>query len=186
MEETRRRIAKAAFELHASLGPAHATIAAIAHRAGVQRATVYRHFPDDLSLFRACVAHGYEVAPAPDPEPWSAIRDPRERLRMALRDVYGFFRANESLWLNVMRDLPDLPALQRANVELGTFAHWDRMREILLAGWGARGRRKKLIRAVIGHALDFRTWHSLVRTQELNDEEAVDACVAMATSLAPA
>jgi AcrR family transcriptional regulator len=35
-----------------------ATITAIAQRAGVQRHTVYSHFPDEQSLFRACVAHG--------------------------------------------------------------------------------------------------------------------------------
>lgn len=186
MEQTRRRIAKAAFELHGTVGPAQATIAAIADRAGVQRATVYRHFPDDVSLFRACVAHGYRVSPAPDPEPWLAERDPEERLRVALGHLYAYFRANESLWLNVLRDLPGLPALQRANAELGTFSLWDRMKEVLLTGWGARGRRRRLIGAAIGHALDFRTWHSLVRGQGLRDEDAADACVAMVRALADA
>lgn len=184
MEHTRGRIAKAAFELHGTVGPAQTTIAAIADRAGVQRATVYRHFPDDLSLFRACVAHGYRVSPAPDPEPWLAERDPEERLRVALGDLFAYFRANEPLWLNVLRDLPGLPALQRANAELGTFALRDRMKRVLLAGWGARGRRKRLIRAAIGHAIDFRTWHSLVREQGLDDEEAADVCVRMVRALA--
>src|SRR5262249_25116750 len=46
MAETRERIARAAYELHATIGPARTTISAIAARAGVQRHTVYQHFPD--------------------------------------------------------------------------------------------------------------------------------------------
>ena len=49
-EQTRLRITEAAVELHGSIGPARTTITAVAERAGVQRQTVYRHFPteDDL------------------------------------------------------------------------------------------------------------------------------------------
>ena len=56
-QETRRRITEAAVSLHGSVGPARTTISAIAERAGVQRATVYRHFPDEESLFAACSGH---------------------------------------------------------------------------------------------------------------------------------
>ena len=55
--ETRQRITVAAMELHEELGPAQTSISAIAARAGVQRLTVYRHFPDELSLLRACGGH---------------------------------------------------------------------------------------------------------------------------------
>ncbi len=57
MSETRMRIVEATVELHEKLGPARTTISAIADRAGVQRLTVYRHFPDERSLFRACSGH---------------------------------------------------------------------------------------------------------------------------------
>src|SRR5881628_2229582 len=87
MEETRRLIAAAAVELHGSVGPSATTITAIAERAGVQRLTVYRHFPDQLSLFRACVRHGLEIHPGPDPAKWTAIEDPDERLRRGLREL---------------------------------------------------------------------------------------------------
>jgi hypothetical protein len=53
-EETRLRIARATLELHESVGPALTTRSAIAQRAGVTRPTVYSHFPDDLSLGKAC------------------------------------------------------------------------------------------------------------------------------------
>jgi AcrR family transcriptional regulator len=39
-EETRRRIAEAALELHTTIGAARTTVSAIADRAGVQRHTL--------------------------------------------------------------------------------------------------------------------------------------------------
>ena len=45
-QRTRERIIDAAEYLHASLGPARTTVSAVADRAGVTRATVYRHFSD--------------------------------------------------------------------------------------------------------------------------------------------
>jgi AcrR family transcriptional regulator len=51
--ETRQRIVEAAVDLH-SVGPAFTTISMIAERAGVQRHTVYAHFPDERSLYLAC------------------------------------------------------------------------------------------------------------------------------------
>src|ERR671924_105400 len=90
MRETRDQIAKATAELHGILGPARTTVTAIAERAGVDRVTVYRHFPNDLSLYRACLEHMRKVTPWPDPAGWEA-RDPLERLRVALSDVYAYY-----------------------------------------------------------------------------------------------
>ena len=92
-EETRRRITAATVELHREVGPAKTTISAIAERAGVQRLTVYRHFPDERTLLGACSAHWRAGHPAPDPSPWPAIRDPEERLRVALAAFYDYTAA---------------------------------------------------------------------------------------------
>lgn len=183
MEQTRRRIAAAALDLHATVGPARTTVSAIAERAGVERSTVYRHFPDELSLFRACVTHGLQIHPGPDPSPWAGIADPEERLRTGLRELYGYYGRNESLWANVTRDLPLLPALQRANAEAGVFEWFAAIRGTLLDPWPVRGRRRELLRAAIGHATDFSTWYSLAKTQSLRDEDAVEVIVAMVRCL---
>src|SRR5215216_1744944 len=103
-EETRQRIAHAAMELHGSIGPARTTISAVAERAGVQRATVYRHFPDELSLFQACSGHWMELHPLPDLEAWAAIEDPDERLRVALGELYGRYRRTERMTELLLRD----------------------------------------------------------------------------------
>src|SRR4051812_28985348 len=64
--ETRQRIVEAAVDLHTTVGPAQTSVAAIARRAGVQRHTVYAHFPDDATLFGACSTHWADVHPFPD------------------------------------------------------------------------------------------------------------------------
>ena len=66
MAETRRRITEAAVDLHRTVGPARTTLSAIAKRAGVQRHTVYRHFPTETELFGACSAHYFTANPWPD------------------------------------------------------------------------------------------------------------------------
>ena len=53
MERTRARITQAAIDLHGSIGPAATTMSAVAERAGVTRATLYRHFPNEETLFMA-------------------------------------------------------------------------------------------------------------------------------------
>src|SRR5438552_15155801 len=65
-EETRQRIVEATIALHQTVGGAGATISAIAARAGVERPTVYRHFPDERALLTACTGHYLALNPPPD------------------------------------------------------------------------------------------------------------------------
>src|SRR5262245_23564203 len=106
MDETRARIVRATYELHRSIGAARTTISAIAARAGVQRLTVYHHFPNELELYQACTTYGLTLDPPPDPTPWRQVAQPEQRLRRALAEVYGFFRRNESMFGNFYRDAP--------------------------------------------------------------------------------
>jgi AcrR family transcriptional regulator len=168
MEEMRGRIAAAAVELHTTVGPASTTISAIADRAGVQRHTVYRHFPDDASLFRACVTHGLATWPLPDPQRWRQVKDPRRRMRTALGELYAYFRRTEMAWSNILPDLRKLPELLEANAPV--FAHWERMTEAILEGWPVHARHRTQVRALIALALDFATWQTLARRHELPDE----------------
>src|ERR1041384_2245606 len=92
---TRRRITEAAVDLHGTLGPARTTVSAVAERAGVQRATVYRHFPDEEALFAACSAHWIAAHPLPDLDAWAQIDDPDECLVVALGESYAWFERGE-------------------------------------------------------------------------------------------
>src|SRR5918911_4782003 len=78
-EATRARIAAAAAELHQEVGVAKTTVADIARRAGVQRLTVYNHFPDLQALLPACTAHWMGEQPPPDLTATLALADPGER-----------------------------------------------------------------------------------------------------------
>jgi AcrR family transcriptional regulator len=173
--ETRERIVKATIALHGSVGPARTTISGIAELAGVQRLTVYRHFPDELSLFNACSSHWRTENPPPDPSAWAALDDPVARLETALTEIYAFFRGTEQMTANIRRDQPDSSALQEVGAPFAR--HWEAVYAMLIRGWKVQGRRRKLTNATIGHAIDFDTWRSLVRGQGLADHEAVELMV---------
>jgi AcrR family transcriptional regulator len=160
LAETRRRITETTLELHRTVGPAATQISEIARRAGVQRVTVYNHFPDDASLFAACSAHWRDLHPAPDPTTWNGD------LRTALRELYAWYRETEPMTANVLRDAQTLPAL-RAIVEGGLGAYLDAVREILAEPFGASERVDAALRA----ALDFHFWRALA---PLGDAEAAD------------
>jgi AcrR family transcriptional regulator len=185
-QETRRRIAEAALELHSSVGPAKTTISAISEKAGVQRQTFYRHFPDELSLFWACSSLDLSENPPPDPDLWTPIVDPEERLRVALAELYTYFRRRERILANVLRDAEG-EAEVNANVRevlKPMAAHWERMREVLCVGWEVPdGASEKLHEATIGVALDFQTWRTMVREQGLSDEEAIEVMARMVRCL---
>jgi len=174
-EETRRRIVEATVGLHESVGPARTTVSAVAERAGVQRLTVYRHFPDERALLSACSGHWVAANPAPDPTPWRKVRDPEERLTGALAAVYAYYAGTEPMLANLVRDAPKMPALAEL---LGPYDQYLAVvRDLLAAGWGVRGRRRELLLAAVGHALDFATWRSLVRGRGLEEEMAVELMV---------
>ncbi len=176
-EQTRQRIVEATVELHQTVGMARTTISAIAEKAGVQRLTVYRHFPDERALFYACTGHWSAANPPPDPGSWSQINDPQERLRLALGEVYAYHRRTEPMMANVVRDAQVHP-ITREMAE-PYFQHWERMRYVLATGWGVGDERLALLLGTLGHALDFQTWRSLVCQQGLSDEQAVEAMLGM-------
>ncbi len=181
VQETRRRIAKAAMELHATVGPVRTTVSAIAEKAGVQRHTYYAHFPELKDLYEACTAHHMERNPLPDPSRWAEISGPEERLRRALSEVYAYYGDNEALLTNVLRDTPLDPVLQENNVFL--FRHWEAMGETIAAAFEASGERHDALVAAIALALDLETWRTLVRQQGLDDDRAIELMVGMVRCL---
>lgn len=181
-EETRRRIVDAAVELHTTRGPAQTSVQAIADRAGVTRPTVYAHFPDSRSLLMACSGHVAATMPPPDASAWAGIADPAERLRVTLRAFYSYYEQHEQLLDNVQRDVAVMPVL--ADVSRVRSAYVGQAREVLLVGWPARGAARTRLRRAIGHALEFRTWQSLVRRQGCSTNEAVELMVALAAAVA--
>jgi len=166
--ETRRRITEATVELHRTVGPARTTVSAIAQLAGVQRATVYRHFPEDADLFAACSAHWVGAHPYPAPDAWAALREPKQRTHTALGELYAYYRTVEPMLANVRRDAQLLPELAR--VTAGAHAYFETVGEILVAGWAGDATRR---RAALAVAMDFATWQTLSRRVSDSDAAAL-------------
>ena len=178
--QTRRRITEAAVRLHGTVGPARTTIKGVADEAGVQRATVYRHFPTEESLFEACSSHWRSLNPPPDPAAWESIRDPDERLSAALAELYAWYGWAEPMLSNTQRDAPLVPAMAAAVKAFR--GHFEELRGALLRGRPERGRARTRVAAAIGHAIAFPTWRSLVSEQGLSDEDAVNLMTRMVSS----
>jgi AcrR family transcriptional regulator len=167
---TRQRIVEAAVELHSSIGPALTTISMVAERAGVQRHTLYAHFPDERSLFLACSGLAMERDPLPDARPWRAIEDRSERLRVGLRAIYGWYERNAELAACVLRDSEYHP-LTREIAEMRIGPYMTAYRDVLGIKLTARQR------AVLALALSFFTWRTLARESGLKQGAAVDAMI---------
>lgn len=176
--QTRQRIVEAAVALHTTVGPAQTTVSAIAERAGVQRQTVYAHFPSDRVLLEACSAHVRATSPPPDPARWADIADPERRLRAALAELYPYFRRTARSWSNILRDAEVMPVV-REIAGKRRLAYLDAVADGLAAGWGARGARRERLRAAIALAVDFRTWQTLAAKSGLTDEQAVSLMTAV-------
>lgn len=173
--QTRTRIVEATVELHEKVGPARTTISAIADRASVQRLTVYRHFPDERALFEACSAHWAEQHPRPDPAAWALVSDPEQRVRAALNEIYAYFGETQGMIANLLRDLPESPALR--DVAEPFVSYWQDVRDVLGEGWSVRGHRRQVLHAVIGHAIHFDTWRSLTIHEGLTDAGTTEVMV---------
>jgi AcrR family transcriptional regulator len=169
--ETRRRIVEAAVDLHSSVGPAATTFSMIAEKAGVQRHTLYAHFPDERSIAMACSGSVQERDPPPDAATWRDIADCRERLTAGLSAIYAWYARNASLMACVMRDA-EHHALTREIIELRFGPSAKVWHEVLGAKLSARQQR-----AMLHLALSFFTWRSLVRESGLKQGAAVKAMV---------
>jgi AcrR family transcriptional regulator len=157
--ETRLRITEAAVELHGSVGPSRTTMSAVAERAGVERRTLYRHFPNEADLFAACSSHYFTAHPWPDLGDWRAIRDPEQRLERALDELYAYYERTEPMLSKVLRDAELVDFAREAVAPLSEYL--EEASKALLVGRRVRGRKRQLVEGALQHALAFSTWRSL-------------------------
>jgi AcrR family transcriptional regulator len=159
MAATHLRITEAAIELHGTVGPSRTTMSAVAARAGVERRTLYRHFPSDADLFAACSSDYFTANPWPELDSWRAIRDPQQRLERALDELYAYYERTEPMFSNVLRDAELVDFARDAVAPL--HAYLEEAAEVLAVGRMARGQRRQLVGGALRHALAFSTWRSL-------------------------
>jgi len=168
-EETRQRIVEATMKLHEEVGPRATTISAIAEKAGVQRLTVYRHFPDEAAVFQACTSHWLSLNPPPNPAEWADETDPREKLSKALSAFYRYYKATRRMWTVSFRDVADVPALQGPMEEFEGFV--ASVAKDIAASFGSDENGQ--IAVTIKHAIVFPTWSDL-DAQRLTNDAKID------------
>ena len=166
-DATRQRIVEATVDLHRTVGPAQTTISAVAERAGVQRHTVYRHFPDEATLIKACASHFLATNPPPDTGAWGTVADPVSRLRRGLTELYSYYAANQQMITSILRDSAVMP------VGGGFRALHEAAFNALVAG--RRGGRRRIgFTAAVRLATDFRAWQALGPPAGLSPSETAD------------
>ncbi|WP_428688598.1 TetR/AcrR family transcriptional regulator [Roseibium sp.] len=168
--ETRQKIIEATMHLHEEIGPKNTSISAIAERAGVQRLTVYRHFPDETAVFQACTSHWLSLNPPPDPAGWEQIEDPIAKFRTATGAFYDYYSRTWKMWAVSFRDVSEVPALQQPMADVAAFI--DSISRNLIAAFGDKD-GKDLLAPTIRHVLHFQTWSNL-QDQGLSNEEKLD------------
>jgi AcrR family transcriptional regulator len=171
---TRNRIVEATVDLHQEVGPARTTVAEIARRAGVQRLTVYNHFPDEMELMAACQGHFLERHPPPQIDAHLAIPDPERRLAAVLRDFYRWYRTTATMSERVERDRASVEALDSLMAETAD-PETAKLADALSRGFapGPRRASRGRVRAAIALGLDFWTWRRLDR-EGLSDTAAAE------------
>jgi AcrR family transcriptional regulator len=170
-QQTRRRIVEAAVELHRTKGPARTTLSDVARLAGVERHTLYRHFPDERALGLACSGHFTELNPPPRAEPWTELADPAARLQRGLGELYAYFGRTEDMLSCILRDA-EVDLLTRELVQLRAGEAMGEIRRIL-----AEPLQDRRALAALDLALDFHAWRRLSHTGLGPDE-----CAALMTT----
>lgn len=171
-ERTRQRIVEAAVELHQCVGPLAANVSELARAAGVTRLTVYRHFPDERSLFAACTGLFLGHNPPPDSGAWARIADPWRRLERALPEIYAWWRQVAPMARSVLRDAQREPG----RIGLGFASFVTRTDALLEAGFG---RRSPLFRAALRHVVRFPSWDALTDAGAVPDAPAAALAIAL-------
>lgn len=167
-DDTRARIVDAAIALHEEIGPKATTISAIAERAGVQRLTVYRHFPDDTSMFQACSSGWYARNPFPDVNSIEA-RGP-QGCREGLLALYRYYSGTSRMLASVLRDLSDMPVLHGPNQPFVDYL--EGLHRTLLALVSPPLSREAFAATTLAHAIRFTTWQSLQEAGLADDAKA--------------
>jgi AcrR family transcriptional regulator len=157
-EETRVRIVEALVALHEEVGPSRTTVSAVAAQAGVERLTVYRHFPDEGAMIRACSAHWSRLHPLP-PVPDLAGVAPAAACRRVLLPLYAWYRENQRMLTQITSDIERVAII--ADVFRDPLDEYlSTLADALDRTWPRRNARR---RTTLRHALELTTWRSLDR-----------------------
>jgi AcrR family transcriptional regulator len=170
VDETRRRIIQATFDLHAEKGVVATSMHDVAERADVALRTVYYHYPTVDDLVAGCGSKVMALLAPPTPAIFSGLDTLEERTRRLVQDLFAMYERGSAM-------------IEVARCEQGEVAG--------LAGFVAddAAAREALVREALqpfkprpravqeaAALTDFYVWKALTQ-QHLSTRQAVDVVV---------
>lgn len=131
-QEKRALIISAATELFLELGYDRTSLARIAERSGVSRATLFKQFPTKAALFDAMVSESWSTADDDDPPPAGDVVAGLGAIGRRYAELLGRARMTD-LFRIVIAELPRFPELAHAQFAHGKMPYFESVRRYLLA-----------------------------------------------------
>lgn len=131
-QEKRALIVTAATELFLELGYDRTSLARIAERSGVSRATLFKQFPSKAALFDAIVTESWSTAEEEDPPPAGNVVDGLTAIGRRYAELLSRPQMTD-LFRIVIAELPRFPELAHAQFSQGKMPYFESVRSYLLA-----------------------------------------------------
>ena len=131
-QEKRALIMSAATALFLELGYDRTSLARIAERSGVSRATLFKQFPTKAALFDAMVTESWSTAEDADPPPAGDIVTGLSTIGRRYAELLGRAQMTD-LFRIVIAELPRFPELANAQFSYGKMPYFESVRRYLLA-----------------------------------------------------
>ncbi|MGW3967158.1 TetR/AcrR family transcriptional regulator [Amycolatopsis sp. NPDC005003] len=131
-QEKRALIVAAATALFLELGYDRTSLARIAERSGVSRATLFKQFPTKAALFDAIVTESWSTAEEEDPPPAGDVVEGLTAIGRRYAELLGRARMTD-LFRIVIAELPRFPELAHAQFSQGKMPYFESVRSYLIA-----------------------------------------------------
>ncbi|MEL7974338.1 TetR/AcrR family transcriptional regulator [Isoptericola sp. F-RaC21] len=131
-QEKRASIVTAATALFLELGYDRTSLARIAERSGVSRATLFKQFPTKAALFDAIVTESWATGDEEDPPPAGDVVDGLTAIGRRYAALLGRPQMSD-LFRIVIAELPRFPELAQAQFSHGKMPYFESVRSYLQA-----------------------------------------------------
>ncbi len=131
-QEKRALIVAAATALFLESGYDRTSLARIAERSGVSRATLFKQFPSKAALFDAIVTEAWSSADEDDPPPAGDVVDGLSAIGRRYAELLSRPQMTD-LFRIVIAELPRFPELAHAQFSHGKMPYFQSVRRYLLA-----------------------------------------------------
>jgi len=131
-QEKRALIVAAATALFLELGYDRTSLARIAERSGVSRATLFKQFPTKAALFDAIVTESWSTADEAAPPPAGDVVAGLSIIGSRYAELLGRARMTD-LFRIVIAELPRFPELAHAQFAHGKMPYFESVRSYLMA-----------------------------------------------------